>query len=200
MAVIPESEQSPHVRDRIEQAARSIFAEQEFHKVGLADIAAGAHASLQTLYRYYGSKEAILNACLQHALEELAERMLDHLAGIETCKDRLSKVFWVVLDYFDRNPQAGRMMINSVYPGLWSADSSALQHRLTGLFLNVLGDGQQSGVLNDQVDTLTLLDYFYGVLVRLIQMHLLRQRPGPLAQQHAVMFEMLWRGISKPPL
>ncbi|HBC18494.1 MAG TPA: TetR/AcrR family transcriptional regulator [Alcanivorax sp.] len=184
------------MRQRIEWAAVQVFADSEFHQVTLQQIAKAAQCSLQTLYRYYGSKEALLSACLHHGLEQLAERMLDHLAGIDTFRDRLSKVFWVVLDFFDRNPQMGRMMINSVYPGRWGSDTTPGQQRLTELFLSVLGEGQEQGILNGQVATPILLDFFYGVLLRISQMHLLRGRPGRMADQHGVLFDMLWRAIT----
>ncbi|KZX63098.1 MULTISPECIES: TetR/AcrR family transcriptional regulator [unclassified Alcanivorax] len=200
-AVLPESRQDPAVRQRIEWAAVQVFADSEFHQVTLQQIARAARCSLQTLYRYYGdekqgSKEALLSACLHHGLEQLAERMLDHLAGIDTFRDRLSKVFWVVLDFFDRNPQMGRMMINSVYPGRWGSDTTPGQQRLTELFLSVLREGQEQGILNSQVATPILLDFFYGVLLRISQMHLLRGRPGRMADQHGVLFDMLWRAIT----
>lgn len=194
--VLPVERQDPRVRLRIETAAVQVFADSEFHQVTLQQVASAARCSLQTLYRYYGSKEALLNACVHHGLEQLAERMLDHLAGIDTFRDRLSKVFWVVLDFFDRNPQMGRMMINSVYPGRWGNDATLAQQRLTELFLSVLRDGQQQGILNNRVETPTLLDFFYGVLLRISQMHLLRGRPGRMADQHGVLFDMLWRALS----
>ena len=197
----PATRQDPAVRERIEWAAVQVFADSEFHHVTLQQIARAASCSLQTIYRYYGddgqgSKEALLSACLHHGLGQLAERMLDHLAGIDTFRDRLSKVFWVVLDFFDRNPQMGRMMINSVDPGRWGSDSTPGQQRLTELFLSVLHEGQDQGILNDQVATPILLDFFYGVLLRISQMHLLRGRPGRLADQHGVLFDMLWRAIT----
>ncbi len=195
------SRQDPVVRERIEWAAVQVFADSAFHQVTLQEIARAARCSLQTIYRYYGderlgSKEALLNACLHHGLEQLAERMLDHLAGIDTFRDRLSKVFWVVLDFFDRNPQMGRMMINSVYPGRWGSDTTSGQQRLTELFLSGLREGQEASILNDQVTAPILLDFFYGVLLRIAQMHLLRGRPGRMADQHGVLFDMLWRAIT----
>lgn len=201
MSVTDVTEQSPggraeEARARIEDAALRVFAETEFHRVALVDIAREANASLQTLYRHYGGKEALLNACLHRWLEELAERMLDHLEGIETYKDRLRKVFWVVLDFFDRNPRVGWMMINSVYPGRWGGDITPAQHRLTGLFLSVLEEGQRSGVLTNRVSGLVLLDIFYGILLRLNQMHLLRHERQSLVAQAPVLFDMVWRAIS----
>ena len=174
---VPMSRQDPAVRERIEWAAVQVFADSEFHHVTLQQIARAARCSLQTLYRYYGddaqgSKEALLSACLHHGLEQLAERMLDHLAGIDTFRDRLSKVFWV------------------------GSDTTPGQQRLTELFLSVLHEGQEAGILNDQVASPILLDFFYGVLLRISQMHLLRGRPGRMADQHGVLFDMLWRAMT----
>lgn len=187
----------PDVRERIEQAATEIFAEQEFHRVNLSEVAGHANASLQTIYRYYGSKEALLDACLLSGLGKLAERMLDHLQGIETYKDRLRKVFWVVLHFFETEPVIGRMLMNSVYPGSWDSDVTNSQKQLTETFLQVLREGRQQGVLTDAVSEKILLDYFYGVLFRLCQMHLVRGERESLAEQTPVLFEMLWRAIAK---
>lgn len=70
------------------------------------------------------------------------------------------------------------MMINSVYPGRWGSDTTPGQQRLTELFLSVLREGQEQGILNSQVATPILLDFFYGVLLRISQMHLLRVAPA----------------------
>lgn len=185
-------------RERIEAAALKLFAQREFHHVGLDEIAAGARASLQTIYRHYGSKEAILEACLHRWARDLATRMTDHLQGIETYKDRLRKVFWVVLDYFDRNPDVARMIQNSVSSEVVRRDVTDEQRTLTALFLRVLREGREQGVLTDEISERLLLDYFYGVLIRLIQMHIARGETEPLAAQANTLFDILWRAIAHP--
>jgi len=185
-------------RERIEAAALDLFAERAFHEVRLDEIARAARASLQTIYRHYGDKQALLDACVLNWANALAARMTDHLIGIETYKDRLRKVFWVVLDFFEQHPKVARMILGSVYPGAMRYDVTAEQRRLTNLFMEVLAEGRERGILNDQVSEAILLDYFYGVLARLIQMQNLRQQEPPLSQQINVLFEMLWRAIAKP--
>jgi AcrR family transcriptional regulator len=185
-------------RERIETAAVRLFAQREFHRVGLDEIAREASASLQTIYKYYGSKEALLDACLHRWARELATRMADHLQGIETYKDRLRKVFWVVLDYFDRQPEVARMIQNTISADAVRRDVTDEQRTLTGLFLSVLRDGRTQGVLTDEVDERLLLDYFYGVLIRLIQMHIARGETQPLAAKANVLFDMLWRALAHP--
>lgn len=198
-ARLDRSQLDPEIRRRIEFAALDVFAEREFHRVTIDEVARAANASLQTIYRYYGGKDGLLSACLDHWLSLLAARMVDHLKGIETYKDRLRKVFWVVLDFFDQNPKIARLLTSAVYPNAWGAgDSSRQQAELTGTFLRVLAEGRSQGILTDQVSERVLFDYFYGVLARLVQMHFARGEKEPLADQANLLFEMLWRAIARP--
>lgn len=185
-------------RDRIEAAALRVFASREFHQVRLDAVAAEARCSLQTIYRYYGNKQGLLDACLDDWLGRLARRMLDHLQGIETYKDRLRKVFWVVLDFFEHHPAVVAMMANSITPASWRNDATFRQRVLTRQLMEVLADGRRQGLLTDEVSEALLLDYFYGVLFRLIPMNLARGRPESLTDQANTLFEMLWRAIARP--
>lgn len=186
-------------RARIEEAVLEIFAEREFHRVGLIEIARGANVSLQTLYKYYGSKEALLFSALDTALGRLAARMVDHLEGIEDFKERLRKVFWVTLDYFEKHPKVAQIVMSSVYLGTWRKQENFQNPVLFGTFMKVLGEGRAKGVLTDEVDEKYLLDYIMGVMFRLVQMYILRGQKEPPTKQAGPLFEMLWRAIARKP-
>lgn len=192
------SQLDPDTRRRIEQAVLDVFAGREFHRVGLIEIARGASVSLQTIYKYYGSKEALMFSALDTWLGKLAARMLDHLQGIEDYKEKLRKVFWVTLDFYEKNPKVVQLMMSSVYINTWRKQQSYENPELFGAFLKVLGEGRASGILNDKVSEKILLDYILGVLFRLIQMQAHRGPKDPLTKQANVLFEMLWRAIAKP--
>ncbi len=185
-------------RQRIEQAVLDIFSEREFHRVGLIEIARGANVSLQTIYKYYGSKEALLFSALDSWLGRLAARMVDHLQGIEDYKEKLRKVFWVVLDFFEKNPKVAQLIMSSVYINTWRQMETYQNPLLFGAFMKVLGEGRARGILNSQVDEKILLDYIFGVLGRLVQMWIQRGQKEPLSKQANVLFEMLWRAIAAP--
>lgn len=189
----------PATKARIEQAVLDIFAEREFHRVGLIEIARGANVSLQTLYKYYGSKEALLFSGLDSWLGLLAARMVDHLQGIEDYKERLRKVFWVTLDFFDKNPKVAQMLMSSVYVNTWRKHETYHNPALFGTFIKVLQEGRAKGVLTDEVSEKILLDYIMGVLGRLVQMHIHRGQKEPLTAQANVLFGMLWRAIARQP-
>ncbi|MEQ1438697.1 TetR/AcrR family transcriptional regulator [Fontimonas sp. SYSU GA230001] len=195
---IDRSQLDPDTQVRIEQAVLDVFANREFHRVGLIEIARGANVSLQTIYKYYGSKEALLFSSLDTWLGQLAARMIDHLQGIEDYKERLRKVFWVALDFIERNPKVLQLMMSSVYINTWRKQGQYEYPELFGTFIRVLAEGRAKGVLNDQVDEKILLDYFLGVLFRLAQSWVQRGMKDSLTKQANVLFEMLWRAIAKP--
>src|ERR1043165_2607845 len=109
----------PATRARIEQAVLDIFSQREYHRVGLIEIARAANVSLQTIYKYYGGKEALLFSSLDSWLGKLAARMIDHLQGIEDYKEKLRKVMWVTLDFFEKNPKVAQLIMSSVYVNTW---------------------------------------------------------------------------------
>lgn len=185
-------------RERIEQAVLEIFSGREFHKVSLIEVARAANVSLQTIYKYYGGKEALLFSSLDARLSELAERMVDHLQGIEDFKERLRKTFWVKLDYFVHKPQVAQLIMSSVYVNTWRKHEQYHNPLLFGTFMKVLAEGRERGILNDAVDEKILLDYIFGISWRLVQAHLHRDQGKALTDNANVYFEMLWRAIAKP--
>lgn len=186
----------PATRLRIEQAALALFSEHEFHRVKLVDIARMAQISLQTLYRYYGSKETVLFASLDTWLGELATRMIDHLQGIENFEDRLRKVFWVLLDYFERHPKVALIILSSVYLNTWSDDDTFRQPELMSVFLGVIHEGRERGILTRAVDEIEISDFIWGVANRNIAMWTARGQKTPLAAKSSELFGMIWRAIA----
>ena len=198
VSVRPLREIDPDTRKRIEQAVLDIFSQREFHRVSLIEIATAANVSLQTIYKYYGSKEMLLFSSLDTWLSQLAARMIDHLQGIENYKDRLRKVFWLALDFFDKNPKIAQLIMSSVYLNTWQKEQTFQQPELMGVFLRVLGEGKSKGILTDEVDEKVILDFLFGISSRVIFMRFTRGDERKLADQSNVLFEMVWRAIAKP--
>ena len=88
-----------------------VFSKVDFHQADIRTVAKKAGVSFGTIYKYYGSKEGLLFTFLSNWIDGLCERMIDHLQGIENLKEKLRKVFWVQLDYYERNQNMGRIII-----------------------------------------------------------------------------------------
>ncbi len=182
--------------NRIEKAVLELFSTRDFHEVGLQEVARAANVSLQTIYKYFGSKEVLVYAMLDVMLVRLADRMIDHLQGIDDARERLRKTCWVFLDYMDKHPAVMMLLVTAIPISRHRNIRIYESPELMGAFLGVLKDGQARGVLNDRVSSKVLLDVFMGILGRVGLMHIVRAEQRPLTHQFDELFHILWRAMS----
>ncbi len=185
----------PEVSARLEQAVLDIFSNSDFHKANIRDVAKRAGVSFSTIYKHYGSKERLVFAFVDIWLGKLTERIVDHLQGIEDLKEKLRKVLWLQLDYYERNPHLGRILFMTLPMATWMNDRTFQQKKMINLYLGVLKKGQAQGVLNPDVRAGVLLDFMLGLVQRSFTMWVQRGQKESLAAQANNLFEMVWRGM-----
>lgn len=188
----------PDVYQRLEQAVLDIFSHSDFHKANIRDVANLAGVSFSTIYKHYGSKEHLVFAFVDVWLGKLTERIYDHLQGIEDLKEKMRKVFWLQLDYYERNPGLARIIFMTLPMKTWMADETFKQKKMINLYLEVMRNGQKEGRLNPHVRASVLLDFMLGTVQRAFTMWISRDQQGRLTDQANMLFEMVWRAISNP--
>jgi AcrR family transcriptional regulator len=192
------TELRPEVKSRLEKAVLEIFSGSDFHKANIRDVAQRAGVSFTTIYRHYGSKERLLFAFVDVWLGELTERIIDHLQGIEDLKEKMRKVLWLQLDYYERHQGLGKIIFMTLPMQTWMADRTFRQKRMINLYLEVLKKGQAEGILNSSVRAGILLDFMLGTVQRSFVMWVSRGQQETLSGQTQVLFEMIWRAIATP--
>ncbi len=186
------------IRRRLEKAVLEVFSDSDFHRASIRDIATRAGVSFTTIYKHYGSKEQLVFAFVDIWMGKLTDRIVDHLQGIENLKEKLRKVFWLQLDYYERHEGLGRIVFMTLPMKTWMSDTSFAQPRMMSLMIDVLRQGQQQGILNHQVRAGVLLDFLMGFVQRSFFMWILRGQKESLSAQANVMFEMVWQGMAQP--
>ena len=189
---------NPDIHDRLEKAVLEVFSNSDFHKASIRDVAKKAGVSFTTIYKHYGSKERLVFAFVDVWLGKLTDRIIDHLQGIEDLKEKLRKVFWLQLDYYERHTGLGKILFMTLPMKTWMADETFQQRKMIGLLVDVLRQGQKEGILNPRVRAATLLDFIMGFVQRSFFMWILRGQKESLAEQANTLFEMVWRGMSNP--
>ncbi len=187
------------IHARLEQAVLDIFSSSDFHKASIRDIANSAGVSFTTIYKHYGSKERLVFAFVDIWMGKLTDRIIDHLHGIENLKEKLRKVFWLQLDYYERHEGLGRIVFMTLPMKTWMVDETFAQPRMMSLMIDVLRQGQEEGILNPNVRAGILLDFLMGFVQRSFFMWILRGKKESLSDQANVMFEMVWQGMVIPP-
>jgi AcrR family transcriptional regulator len=186
------------IHKRLELAVLDVFSNSDFHKASIRSIANKAGVSFTTIYKHYGSKERLVFAFVDIWMGKLTDRIIDHLQGIENLKEKLRKVFWLQLDYYERHEGLGRIVFMTLPTKTWMADESFAQPRMMSLMIDVLRQGQKEGILNPDLRAGILLDFFMGFVHRSFFMWILRGKQESLSEQANSMFEMVWQGMANP--
>lgn len=109
------------VRDRLVQAAVTLFATRGYAATSTREIVAAAGVTKPTLYYYFESKEGIFRAILEH-VEHLSAEALQVVDGSSgSVRERLERLFLTLYDRFEREKTVLRFM-NSV---LWGPPQEA---------------------------------------------------------------------------
>lgn len=193
-----ESGLDPNIRNRLEAAILEIFPLCDFHEANMRLIAKNAGVSFGTIYKYYKNKNNLLFAFIDQWFAELADRIRDHLQGIEDVREKLRKVFWVQLDYFERHPEIGKIIWMTVPFKAWIDHETYRQNPLMDVILEVLREGQQKGVLNPDVRPGLLLNFVVPMITRSFIEWVDRRQRDQLTGEANVIFEMCWRAIAAP--
>lgn len=191
---------NPKVKKRLEIAVMEIFSTSDFHRASIRTIAERAGVSFTTIYKHYGSKEQLLFSFVNIWMAELTDRIADHLKGIEDLKEKLRKVFWLHLDYYERNEELGRILFMTLPMKTWMNDESFDQRTRVTLIIGVLKKGQRDGIINPNVRAGSLLDFLLGFIQRTFFMWIIRGKKESLTANANPLFEMVWQGMVNPDL
>ncbi|MCF8056493.1 MAG: TetR/AcrR family transcriptional regulator [Desulfocapsa sp.] len=184
--------------ERLGNTILEVFSQSDFHAVGIRDIAQKAGVSFATIYKHYGNKEHLVFAFVDIWMGRLTDRIIDHLQGMADLKEKLRKIFWLQLEYYERHSDFAKIIFMTLPMKTWMTDESFEQRRMFNLLMDVLRQGQEEDILNANVDTRILLDFILGFVQRSFIMWVQRGQKDSLAEQTDIMFEMVWRGIVTP--
>jgi len=98
-------------KDKINQAAMSLFVKKGYHATSIDDVAKLAQISKGLLYNYYKGKEELLAAMVQIRIEEVKEVMED-AAALLTPGDQLRHIVEGAINNVYRRPEVYRFYLN----------------------------------------------------------------------------------------
>jgi AcrR family transcriptional regulator len=91
-------------RQRILAAATAVFAERDFHRVQVSEVASRAGVGKGTVYLYFPTKDALHQVALQASLERLAGDVERAAAAGRPVDETLEAIVLGILRFFWRRP------------------------------------------------------------------------------------------------
>jgi AcrR family transcriptional regulator len=135
-------------RELILNAGLRLFSHQSYQNVTMEQVASLAGVGKGTLYLYYPSKEALYLGILRDGLDRTFGAYDSMLRSTEDVRDRLRKILFVALRYYDEQRDLLRLLVTHE-PHLAEqrrALIKASRERMIQIIISLIGQGISEGL------------------------------------------------------
>jgi AcrR family transcriptional regulator len=178
-------------REAIMNAALELFVERGFFGTIVPDIADRAGVGAGTIYRYFESKEALVNAIYREQKLLFGRIAVDEFPVTAPTREQF-RVLWTRMAKFaTENPSSFGFLELHHHAQYLDAESRAVEQRISALFANVVIRAQARGELK-QGDPRILMGLVMGAFIGVIR----NCGDGPLDETRWVLAEQcMWEAI-----
>lgn len=166
----PATETSPATtdkRDRILDAALGLFAERGFHGTPVPMVAEQAKVGAGTIYRYFASKEALVNALFRREKQLILEAILNGFPMTLPPRKQFAHFFRSVLAYAEKHRDSFRFLEHHHHAYL-DAESKALEAKVLTLAHAYFVETGKQEVTKDVAPEI-LMSCVWGAIVHLMR-------------------------------
>lgn len=180
-------------REAILDAALELFVERGFYGTAVPEIADRAGVGAGTIYRYFDSKEALVNAIYREQKMRFAEIVLGEFPMTAPTRDQFRALWMRMAKFAIASPKAFVFMELHHHARYLDAENVALEQRMLELFQNVVIAAQARHDLKAGPPALLMgivMGAFVGVIRSCVEVNQpLDQADWQLAEQ------MLWEAV-----
>jgi len=194
----PPSPLPDKLKQRLYPAVLELFAENDFHHVNIREIYRKSGVSPSTIYRYFPSKEDLLFAILDEKISEIGVLVREHIKGIESTREILRKIFWVTMDYYDRNPGVAVTAFITVPMRTWMKEQSYRRDDASAIIQEVVKRARERGDIDSSIRTSQILDQYYMHCYRQIHLWYFNGMTTKLVDRIPAFFDILWKTLAPP--
>lgn len=169
---------------KILNSAIKIFGEKGFQNATISEIAKDAGIGDATIYEYFKSKEDILLEIPVEITKELIPQINDHMMGIKGALNKLRKFIWWWLNYVEKNPGYGSIVLLELKTNKNYVSTNAYQaaRNFYQIVLDIIKEGQEEGSIKKDINIYLARSICVGAIEHIIIRWLLKEKKYSLTQ------------------
>ncbi|HVV83873.1 MAG TPA: TetR family transcriptional regulator [Kofleriaceae bacterium] len=154
-------------REAILEAALELFVERGFHGTAVPEVAERAGVGAGTIYRYFASKEALVNALYQREKGAIAARMLDDFPVDASAREQFRQLWQRMSVYVAEHPLSFAFLELHNHASYLDDASRAIEQRILTFGVSFVQNAQRKGELRPG-QPLLLIGIVLGAFVGLV--------------------------------
>jgi AcrR family transcriptional regulator len=183
------------LKERLYPVVLALFSDNDFHRVNIREISNRTGVSSGTIYKYFSSKEDLIFTILDEKIVEIGEAITLHIAGLEEIKEVLRKVFWVTMDFYDKNPGVAVTAFITVPTRSWMKEKSYKRGIEHAALRALLDKARQTGAINPAISNRQIVDLYYMFCYRQIHQWYYFGMKRKLVDIIPEFYELFWKVV-----
>lgn len=178
-------------REAILDAALELFAERGFHGTAVPLVAKRANVGAGTVYRYFESKEALVNALYQREKQAFVLRLCENFPEDVPPREKFRELWSRLWAYANENQKSAIFLELHHHADYLDAKSLELENLVMQPILEFVRQSQKNQALKD-VDPQLLIAVVYGAFIQVVKaiwLGQLERSPEILARAEACVWE-----------
>lgn len=184
---------------KILSIATEFFSEKGYFHTTISDIAADLNINEATIYGYFKSKEEILLTIPFEELKLFLKSLSDHLQGIKGADNKLRKLVWHQLYFFQNNREYTTVLLLELRPNpkFYQSPAYTLIKEYSDVLLNIIEEGKREGVFREEVNSRLVRDMIFGTLDHITLPWIIFKRQSNLIDKNDELCDLFLNSIRK---
>ena len=184
------------LKERLYPVVLDFFAENDFHQVNIRKISQVSGLSTGTIYKYFRSKEELILDILEEKIEALKQLTRFHLQGMESTREKFRKAFWVLMDYYDRNPGLAITFFITVPTRTWMQRESYARYDVHEIVALISDAGRKRGDIDPALTDAQITGLYFMHCHREVTIWYYRGMQWRLVDAIDRFFPLFWKAVS----
>ncbi len=191
--------QESEKKKKILTSAIRIIGDKGYQNATIAEIAKDAGIGDATIYEYFKNKEDLLLSIPVEVNKELIPQIHDHMMGIKGALNKLRKFIWWWLNYVEKNPGYGSIVLLELKTSKTYVSNEAYQaaRNFYKIVLDIIKEGQEEGSIKKEINIFLARSICVGAIEHIIIRWLLKDRRYSLTQYADELADLLVDSFKK---
>jgi AcrR family transcriptional regulator len=160
----------PDRRAAILDAALACFVERGFHGTAIPQIAEQANIAAGTIYHYFESKEALVNALYQQWKGAISQHVFAAFPATATTREQFRVIWNEIVRFALANPTAFAFIELHNHASYLDATSIAVDRNVKQFAQVVIQRAQDDGLVKP-LDVVLLMELVFGAFINMMRAH-----------------------------
>lgn len=182
-------------KENILEAGVQLLANNGIHATPMSAIAKSAQTGMGTIYNYFANKEILINA-IYVDIKQKETDIFDPVDLKKTVQSQLEAYYLAVIKFYIANPSYYQFMEQLQGSPIITIESKEFGYQTIEPVIEILGLGQQQGVIKD-IEQDELLQFLGGTILSFVKWYFTDTKPTKKKQSLDNQLKMVWDAIKK---